>query len=155
MTIPMLFIEEFGVKLDSEHRPVGVLHRLNRAGFVEGRAAKACGQFFDFVEVGMPDDYAKGQLPKEPSAIRLDFEKASLAFGSFVSMSRFETSHQANRSTKSERNLLVAAAYAKEWLRRVVNYLEDSGKQPCRVLIPGMALAAQDNVRGLELLYAG
>ncbi len=75
----VLGVKEFGVKLDAEEGTGGVLHGLNRAGLVRGGALEAFGQFFDFVEVRMPDREASRQAGEDSRAVCLDIEKAALS----------------------------------------------------------------------------
>ena len=47
----MVFVEEFGVKLHTKQRPLGVFHRLDGTGFVGGRDPETFGQLLHLVKV--------------------------------------------------------------------------------------------------------
>ena len=144
----VVLVEEFGMELDAEEWAIRVLHGLERRGLVAGGLLEASGEFFDFVVVGLPDGDAAGEALKDSLAVGFHIEEAALAQATPVACGVwFEPLDNIHACAVAEGNLLMAAADAQDGLRRVAYDVKDSDKRRVGVVIPRVALAAQDDVR--------
>src|SRR5687767_4786639 len=97
----------------------------------------------------MPDGNTLRQSRKDSVAVGLHIEEATLAQASFVAgRFRLKPLHHVDRRTITESYLLMTAADSEYRLACVADYVEDSGQRIGGVVVPGMALAAEDDVRG-------
>src|SRR5678816_3156135 len=100
--------------------------------------------------MGMPDGNPLRQVSKNSLPIRFDLKKAPLAFRPFIPIARLDSSHQPDRSSKSQGHLLVATADTKNRLTGFTNYRKDSGKGGRGVAFPGMTLSAENDVGRIQ-----
>src|SRR4051812_19333880 len=98
----------------------------------------------------VPDGDALWKSLENSVAARLHLKKAALAQAAFIACgARLKPLHHRDHCTVAERYLLMTAADSKHRLRRVANYVEDSCQRVRRVVVPRMALPAEDDVSGL------
>src|SRR5207245_925253 len=110
-------------------------------------------QLFHFVAVRFPDSNRVRQVRKNSILIfNLNWTIPTLAECALVTFAGSDALNQINRRAIRQRDLLLAAADAQDRLRRVVNYLNNSGQRFPRVAVPRMTLAAQENMRRAEIL---
>lgn len=145
--IGMGVVEQFGVKLHTKKRTLGVLHRLDGTRLICGSREEIRRETFDFIEMRMPNRDSGGQVLEDSLSIRPDLKETSLAFGAGVPFARFQASHQPDRSSEGQSHLLMTATNPEDWLLCFPDYGKDSGQRFRRVTFPGMTLTAEDDVR--------
>jgi hypothetical protein len=146
----MVFVKQFGVKLDAVNTPSFLLHRLDRARFVGSSAAKAVRQLLHLVAVRMPNSDGGRQIFEQTLTSVLNRKEPALALRAFVTFAGLEPFHQPDLRTVSERDLLVPTADAQNRLARPLDHVKHSRQRLRRVLVPRMALSTQNDVRRLE-----
>src|SRR5712691_4740494 len=102
----------------------------------------------------MPDSYFSRQTSEEFLTRILNREIASFAFGALVSFPGLKALHQSNRRAVSKGNLLVTTANTQNRLIRRLDYLKHTCQRFRCILIPRLALTAQNNVGRLKCAYS-
>src|ERR1051325_8723510 len=97
----------------------------------------------------MPDRDALWEMTEESRAVMLYFKEAALAQCAFVANAGRDALHQRDLCTVCQRNLLMPAADAQGRLPCVANHFKDPRDLFRLIIIPWVALPAQDDVRRL------
>src|SRR5712671_4821908 len=98
----------------------------------------------------MPDSYFSRQTFEELLTRILNREITSFAFGTLVSFPGLKALHQSNRRAVSKSDLLMTTANTQNRLIRLLDDLKHTCQRFQCILIPRVALTAQNNVRRLE-----
>jgi len=149
-------VEKLGVELDPKDGLRGVLHGLDGASLVGRCEAEIRWQFFDLVAVGMPHDYGCREVPEDSvslSARQFHREKPALAKRPFVAFAGSRAPHQRHGSVKGDGDLLVPSTDSQDWLASLADNFKHAGERFRLIIVPGMTLAAENDVTGLCVGY--
>ena len=124
----MSLVKQLGMKLDAVETPALLLHRLDLARLVRSSLPEPVRQFLHFVTVVVPDSDLGRQSLEETFASVLDRQETTLTLCAVVAFARFESSHQSDFSTISDRDLLVTTTNPEDRLARVFDDFKNSGE---------------------------
>jgi hypothetical protein len=98
----------------------------------------------------MPDRELLRHSSEELALIGFDKTKTPFPLGSFVAFARFQASHQLDGRTVGESNLLVSPTNPQDRLRGSPYDFKDPAQGFWCVSMPGMTLAAENDVGGAD-----